>query len=341
MSRVILSVTLTISAFFGAIFADVSLAKNASPAPYLQREGVTTYIAELIREHGFSRAELEEVFAAAEKRQDIIDLISRPAERRLNWQEYSAIFLDEQRIAGGVEFWRQNEATLERAEQEYGVPPEVIVAIIGVETRYGKVTGGHRVVDALMTLGFDYPPRSRFFRKELTQFLLLAREEGKNPLSLKGSYAGAMGFGQFIPSSYRSYAVDFDNDGVRDIWQNRVDAIGSVANYFKRHGWDGRAEVAVPVTVKAESQQLLDLANDSLKPTHSVAEMAQMGVVVGELEPDAQVLLLRLAGGAQPEYWLGFDDFYVITRYNHSRLYAMAVYQLGQAIIQRYNKTVG
>ena len=308
---------------------------------YLSRAEVDAYIEELIQQHDFSRPELEEVLAAAERRQDIIDLMRRPAERRLNWHEYRKIFLDEQRIAGGVEFWQQNQATLERAEKEYGVAPEVIVAIIGVETRYGRVTGRHRVVDALMTLAFDYPPRASFFRKELTQFLLLAREEGKNPTSLTGSYAGAMGFGQFIPSSYRNYAVDFDRDGVRDIWQNRTDAIGSVANYFSRHGWRGAAQVTLPVQLKAETEQLLDIANQSLKPTHSVAEMAEMGVNVDGLDPEARVLLLRLLGGDKPEYWLGFDDFYVITRYNHSRLYAMAVYQLGQEILKRRKQSIG
>ena len=324
--------TLTVSMFFSAI---------ANADSYLKREEVDAYIDELIQQHQFSRQELEEVLKAAERRQDIIDLMRRPAERRLNWHEYSKIFLDEQRISGGVEFWRQNRASLERAQREYGVAPEVIVAIIGVETRYGRVTGRHRVVDALMTLAFDYPPRASFFRKELTQFLLLAREEGKSPLGLMGSYAGAMGYGQFIPSSFRNYAVDFDQDGVRDIWQNRVDAIGSVANYFSRHGWRGATEVTVPVRVKVETEQLLAIANESLRPTHSVAEMAQMGVIVDGLDPDAKVLLLRLAGGEKPEYWLGFDDFYVITRYNHSRLYAMAVYQLGQEIIKRRKRTVG
>ena len=323
---------LTVSMFFSAM---------VSADTYLKREEVDAYIDELIQQHQFSRQELEEVLKAAERRQDIIDLMRRPAERRLNWHEYSKIFLDEQRISGGVEFWRQNRASLERAQREYGVAPEVIVAIIGVETRYGRVTGRHRVVDALMTLAFDYPPRASFFRKELTQFLLLAREEGKSPLGLMGSYAGAMGYGQFIPSSFRNYAVDFDQDGVRDIWQNRVDAIGSVANYFSRHGWRGATEVTVPVRVKVETEQLLAIANESLRPTHSVAEMAQMGVIVDGLDPDAKVLLLRLAGGEKPEYWLGFDDFYVITRYNHSRLYAMAVYQLGQEIIKRRKRTVG
>ncbi|NCF33028.1 MAG: lytic murein transglycosylase B [Proteobacteria bacterium] len=336
MSNLVSRGTLVVSVVLSAAFSNTAFADS-----YLQRDDVVRYMDQLVQEHGFSSPELEEVFGAAKRRQDIIELISRPAERRLNWQEYSQIFLDEQRIAGGVEFWRQNQETLARAQQKYGVPPEIIVAIIGVETRYGRVTGGHRVVDALMTLGFDYPPRAQFFRKELTQFLLLAREEGKDPLSLKGSYAGAMGFGQFIPSSYRSYAVDFDNDGVRDIWQNRVDAIGSVANYFRRHGWRGDHHVAVPVEIQNESQELLELANESLKPTHSVAEMAQMGVVVDDLDLNARALLLQLSGGAKPEYWLAFDDFYVITRYNHSRLYAMAVYQLGQAIMQRRKKTVG
>ena len=332
MAKLLLLPALTVLMMFSAVTHGES---------YLSRAEVDAYIEELIQQHDFSRPELEEVLAAAERRQDIIDLMRRPAERRLNWHEYRKIFLDEQRIAGGVEFWQQNQATLERAEKEYGVSPEVIVAIIGVETRYGRVTGRHRVVDALMTLAFDYPPRASFFRKELTQFLLLAREEGKNPTSLTGSYAGAMGFGQFIPSSYRNYAVDFDRDGVRDIWQNRTDAIGSVANYFSRHGWRGAAQVTLPVQLKAETEQLLDIANQSLKPTHSVAEMAEMGVIVDGLDPEARVLLLRLLGGDKPEYWLGFDDFYVITRYNHSRLYAMAVYQLGQEILKRRKQSIG
>ncbi|HBK12881.1 MAG TPA: lytic murein transglycosylase B [Gammaproteobacteria bacterium] len=332
MAKLLLLPALTVLMMFSAVTHGES---------YLSRAEVDAYIEELIQQHDFSRPELEEVLAAAERRQDIIDLMRRPAERRLNWHEYRKIFLDEQRIAGGVEFWQQNQATLERAEKEYGVAPEVIVAIIGVETRYGRVTGRHRVVDALMTLAFDYPPRASFFRKELTQFLLLAREEGKNPTSLTGSYAGAMGFGQFIPSSYRNYAVDFDRDGVRDIWQNRTDAIGSVANYFSRHGWRGAAQVTLPVQLKAETEQLLDIANQSLKPTHSVAEMAEMGVIVDGLDPEARVLLLRLLGGDKPEYWLGFDDFYVITRYNHSRLYAMAVYQLGQEIVKRRKQSIG
>ena len=332
MAKLLLVPALTVLMVFSAV---------AHAESYLSRAEVDAYIEELIQQHNFSRPELEEVLAAAERRQDIIDLMRRPAERRLNWHEYSKIFLDEQRIAGGVEFWQQNQATLERAQKEYGVAPEVIVAIIGVETRYGRVTGRHRVVDALMTLAFDYPPRASFFRKELTQFLLLAREEGKNPISLTGSYAGAMGFGQFIPSSYRSYAVDFDQDGVRDIWQNRNDAIGSVANYFSRHGWRGAEQVTLPVQLKAETEQLLSIANQSLKPTHSIAEMAEMGVIVDGLDPDARVLLLRLLGGEKPEYWLGFDDFYVITRYNHSRLYAMAVYQLGQEIVKRRKQSIG
>lgn len=332
MAKLFLVPALTVLMIFSAV---------AHAESYLSRAEVDAYIEELIQQHNFSRPELEEVLAAAERRQDIIDLMRRPAERRLNWHEYSKIFLDEQRIVGGVEFWQQNQATLERAQKEYGVAPEVIVAIIGVETRYGRVTGRHRVVDALMTLAFDYPPRASFFRKELTQFLLLAREEGKNPISLTGSYAGAMGFGQFIPSSYRSYAVDFDQDGVRDIWQNRNDAIGSVANYFSRHGWRGAEQVTLPVRLKAETEQLLSIANQSLKPTHSIAEMAEMGVIVDGLDPDARVLLLRLLGGEKPEYWLGFDDFYVITRYNHSRLYAMAVYQLGQEIVKRRKQSIG
>jgi membrane-bound lytic murein transglycosylase B len=280
---------------------------------------------------------LEEIFRQAEKKDRIIELISRPAERRLQWHEYRKILVDQPRVKLGLKFWQENAETLARAELVYGVDAAIIVAIIGVETRYGRIMGSYRVVDALATLGFDYPPRAKFFLSELTQFLLLAREEGKSPLSLKGSYAGAMGYGQFISSSYRNFAVDFDDDGIRDIWSNEVDAIGSVANYFARHGWQGDSVVTQKVSVKAPSPELLELANSSLKPNMTLHQWQELGVempvsISEDLQANAMLMRMGQLGGS--DFWLGFNDFYVITRYNHSRLYAMAVYQLSETIRQ-------
>jgi membrane-bound lytic murein transglycosylase B len=212
----------------------------------------------------------------------------------------------------------------------YGVAPEYVVAIIGVETSYGRNTGSWRVIDALATLGFDYPPRADFFRRELTQYLLLTREEGFDPGSLKGSYAGAMGYGQFIPSSFRAYAVDFDADGRRDIWNNRVDAIGSVANYFARHGWIGNGPVAVQVTMDGEP--LPELLNASLELDQTVGGLRARGVRLDGVPDDAAAELLVMDGPEGTEYWVAFNNYYVITRYNRSRLYALAVHQLAQEI---------
>lgn len=330
--RLVVSLVLSGSLTWGPVFVPAALARDS----YLQREEVQVYIEELVADHGFSRLALDEVFSQARKQNRIIDLMSRPAERRLVWHEYRKILVDEPRISQGVAFWQENLAALERAEQEYGVAPEVIVAIIGVETRYGHVTGNFGVVDALSTLAFDYPPRAAFFRGQLTEHLLLAREEGKNPLSLKGSYAGAMGYGQFIPSSYRSFAVDFDGDGVRDIWTNKTDAIGSVANYFARHGWSGQGEVVEAVTVSEETAELVSKANGGLRPTETVSYWRAQGVEISPEQPgDRKATLMRMQQPDGADYWLGYDDFYVITRYNHSRLYAMAVYELSQQIKAR------
>jgi membrane-bound lytic murein transglycosylase B len=308
---------------------------------YINRPQVQEYIASLVADHDFSRQALMEVFQQAKKKDRIIELMSRPAERRLQWHEYRKILVDQPRIKLGVKFWQENAQTLARAEEVYGVDAAIIVAIIGVETRYGRITGSYRVVDALATLGFDYPPRAEFFLSELTQFLLLAREEGKSPMSLKGSYAGAMGFGQFISSSYRNFAVDFDGDGVRDIWSNEVDAIGSVANYFARHGWQGDGLVTQRVDVPDPSAEILAVANSSLKPTKTLHQWQQMGVTIpAAIEGDMQTpaMLMRMSQPNSADYWLGFDDFYVITRYNHSRLYALAVYQLSQEIARLKNQ---
>lgn len=292
------------------------------------------FINEISAEHNFDKQQLSTWFGDATKKQSILDAISRPAEKRLTWKEYRKIFLTESRIEKGITFWEENQAILERAEKEFGVPIEIIVAIIGVETLYGQRKGSFRVIDALSTLAFDYPPRSSFFRKELKEFLLLAREQNQDPLILTGSYAGAMGYGQFIPSSYRAYAIDYDKDGFADIWNNTEDAIGSVANYFKRHGW----KTGEKVTVRSRIDETFDEAvlNQSLKPSLTVAELREKGFksVKPIKNGSAPATAMRLEGEWGSEFWLGLHNFYVITRYNHSRLYAMAVWQLSQAILE-------
>lgn len=289
------------------------------------------FVADMVEEHGFSREELQKLFSSSEKKQSILDAIARPAEKTLNWKEYRDIFIVESRIEKGVQFWKSHQTDLDRAEQEFGVPANIIVAVIGVETRYGENKGKYRVMDALPTLAFDYPPRAKFFRKELEHFLLLTREQGQNPLSLHGSYAGAMGYGQFMPSSFRSYAVDFDGDQLKDIWDNPTDAIGSVANYLSRHGW----QKGEPITVRArvDSNYNKKLVNDQLKPQHSLSVVEESGFTATDtLEASKNYSVMRMEGVNGAEFWLGLKNFYVITRYNHSALYAMAVFQLGQSI---------
>jgi membrane-bound lytic murein transglycosylase B len=303
-------------------------------ADYENRDSVKGFVNEVAKKDGFDPQQLLNIFEQVEKKQRIIDLISRPAEKAKPWHEYREIFVTAPRIAAGVEFWEENEAALNRAGSKFGIPIEIIVAVIGVETNYGRNKGSFRVIDALSTLAFDYPPRARFFRSELRELLLLAREENKDPLELIGSYAGAMGYGQFIPSSFRAYAIDFDGDGARDIWSNQTDAIGSVANYFFRHGWDGEGPIAVPVTVTDERAD--QFANQGLKPKRSIAELRKAGVEHVSLPDQTLGALFRLEGNGGWEYWLGLHDFYVITRYNHSHMYALAVVQLSAAVRSRW-----
>jgi len=304
-------------------------------ADYENRDSVKGFVNEVAKKDGFDPQQLLSIFEQVEKKQRIIDLISRPAEKAKPWHEYREIFVTAPRIAAGVEFWEENEAALNRAGSKFGIPIEIIVAVIGVETNYGRNKGSFRVMDALSTLAFDYPPRARFFRSELRELLLLAREENKDPLELIGSYAGAMGYGQFIPSSFRAYAIDFDGDGARDIWSNQTDAIGSVANYFFRHGWDGEGPIAVPVTVTDERAD--QFANQGLKPKRSIAELRKAGVEHVSLPDQTLGALFRLEGRGGWEYWLGLHDFYVVTRYNHSHMYALAVVQLSQAVRSRWS----
>ncbi len=310
----------------------------AATAHYEERAEVRTFIDDMSARHDFSSDELTRLFSQAAFRQDIIDAMTRPAERR-PWHAYRPIFITDRRIDGGVEFWREHSEILQRAEDRFGVPPEFITAIIGVETLYGRNTGRHRVLDSLATLAFDYPPRGTFFRGELEQYLILAREEHFDPLALTGSYAGAMGKPQFIPSSYRHYAIDFDGDGQRDLFGSIADVIGSVANYFKVHGWAAGEPVVGAASVAGEGYRTLLERN--IKPHTAVRDFAGFGVSLTDtLPPDALASLVELEGSDGQEYWVALNNFYVITRYNRSSLYAMAVYQLAQEIRARHDAAV-
>lgn len=310
-----------------------AVAQPVLAGDYQQSPQVAEFIGEMTRDYGFAGEQLVELFDQVERKQAILDAISRPAEKAKPWKDYRPIFITDKRISQGVEFWKQHEATLARAEAEYGVPPEVIVAIIGVETFYGGNTGSWRVMDALSTLAFDYPPRAPFFRKELREFLLLTREEQVEPLSMTGSYAGAMGLPQFMPSSFRAYAVDFDGDGHINIWNNPTDAIGSVASYFKRHHWQpGQPVVSVATVEGAQVEQGLTVGLD---PVKNVAELRALGWTSADpLADDLPVTAFRLEGAEGAEHWLGLPNFFVITRYNRSVMYAMAVNQLAELLVE-------
>tara|TARA_R110001592_G_scaffold321037_1_gene599303 strand:+ start:49712 stop:50719 length:1008 start_codon:yes stop_codon:yes gene_type:complete len=305
----------------------------AAAADYSKHPGAQAFADRMVSEYNFDRTEVELLLKDAEKQQSIIDAMSRPAEKVKPWKDYRKIFIQEKRIDEGVKFWHENRDALNRASAKYGVAPEVIVAIIGVETFYGRIKGNYRVIDALATLSFDYPKRSPFFTKQLEHFLLLSKEQKQAPLALKGSYAGAMGYGQFIPSSYRNYAVDFDGDGFVDIWNNTTDAIGSVANYFSRHGWALDGEVVFRARVTANYD---DSALNKLKLEKTIDELSVMGFTPTQpLAGDLKAIPILLQGNRGAEFWLGLNNFYVITRYNHSRLYAMAVHELSQLILER------
>ncbi len=307
------------------------------PAAWIDAAQNEALVRRLVDQHGMSESAVRALLREATFRQDIIDAITRPYEAK-PWYQYRGLFLTTARIEGGAAFWRANRERLEQAEARYGVPAEIVVAIIGVETQYGRNLGRYRVLDALATLGFAYPPRSAFFLGELEQFLTLTQEEHLDPRQTLGSYAGAMGMGQFIPSSYRSYAVDFDGDGQRNLWQP-ADAIGSVANYFARHGWQKDERVAFPA--QATTPEAQALGNQTRETPYTVASLRQAGVRSEETLPaklPANLLTLDQVDG--PEYWVTLPNFYVITRYNHSVLYAMAVFQLSQEIRRAYQEKI-
>ena len=303
----------------------VSAQKN-----YAQRADVKNFISEMVDQHGFDRAYLEAKFASAKRLDNVLESIAKPAEKELTWKQYRPIFVTDKRSSKGRKFIKENYATLQRAEKEFGVPLEIISAIIGVESYYGKHTGKYTVFDSLTTLGFDYPKRSKFFRSELKQFLLLSKEENIDIDTMTGSYAGAMGMPQFISSSYRRYAVDFDGDGKRDLWNSMEDVIGSVANYFSVHGWIADATVTHRVTVANKS---VVRAENTLKPYVTIDQLKKQGVKIdSSLDGKQLVSLMKFKGKHGDEYWLALKNFYVITRYNHSELYAMAVFQLSEKL---------
>ncbi|WP_347989824.1 lytic murein transglycosylase B [Methylomonas sp. AM2-LC] len=291
------------------------------------------FINVMVKQHGFQEAALRQQFAQVQIQQAILDAIVKPAEAK-PWFQYREIFMTEERIAGGVKFWQDNEAALKAMQQEYGVPAEIVIAIIGVESKYGAHTGKYRVIDALATLGFAREARSDFFQKELENFLLLARSEQLDALQPMGSYAGAMGLPQFMPSSYLSYAVDFDHDGKRDIWKNSADAIASVANYFVRNQWHSGQPIAFPVSRNGQAYQ--QALHSGVKPDTSVQALQALQIQTPpQLAASTSVKLLSFQQADGDDLWLGLHNFYVITRYNHSPLYALAVYQLSQAIAER------
>jgi membrane-bound lytic murein transglycosylase B len=312
------------------------LSPIVSAENFLQREDVRAYVNELSAETGIDKNYLAGLFVKLESQQGILDAISKPAERTLTWREYRPIFLTDKRTKEGKQFIQENRALLDRAYEVYGVSPEIIAAIIGVETFYGRITGKHGVLESLATLAFDYPPRSKFFKRELSEFLVLANAEGWPAEKVLGSYAGAMGMPQFISSSYRQYAVDFDGDGLRDLFGSTADVIGSVANYLAVHGWVKNAPIAERwISGLDDKPSVRALVRKSLKPAHTAELVTKTGFKSSKIaratRGDRLVSVMTMKGQRYEEFWVGYKNFYVITRYNHSRLYAMAVYQLAKA----------
>ncbi len=294
---------------------------------------VEAFIGEMVQKHGFETTALRRLFGQVQSRPAVIRAISTPGTAR-PWHEFRSRYIEPVRIDGGVAFWRENAAALEKATREYGIPEEIIVATIGVESFYGRNTGGFRVLEALTMLAFRYPPRAELFRSELEHFLLLAREDRFDPAGIRGSYAGAMGIPQFLPSSYRRHAVDFDGDGKRDIIGSSADAIGSVANYYKTFGWRPGEATVVPAGV--EGSGIDAVLGIGIKPELRVSELRMRGVVpAAPVEEGAEAALFVVEGVAGPRYWLGLNNFYVITRYNRSVNYALTVYELAQELRAR------
>ena len=318
--------------FLSIIISSVSHSHN------VERENIRAFINNMVNKHGFKEEYLIEVLKKAESKESILKAISRPAERTLTWNQYRDIFIKKERINAGVDFWVNHKDILEKISDKTGVDIEIMLGIIGVETYFGRITGGYRVIDALSTLAFDYPKRSPFFTRELESFLLIIREEAMDPFNATGSYAGAMGSPQFMPSSYRAYAIDSDGDGKRDIWNNWEDVIGSVANYLVVHGWQKGNQIIVPALLAEDSEEI-EIKN-GLKATESIESLLSKGVIFETImNDDHPAELLKLEQKNYNDYWVAMHNFFVITKYNHSIMYGLAVYQLGQDIAEQFKKS--
>jgi membrane-bound lytic murein transglycosylase B len=323
-------IALFTSLVFGMVLAQSAAANNNSQR-FSDDPAVTSFVLDLQQRHGFDSEVLLAQFSQARPNSKVLQLIKPPASpTQRSWERYRPRFLNDRRINAGVQFWQTHQVTLAKARAIYGVPEEIIVSIIGVETEYGRNTGGFGVLEALATLAFNYPPRADFFRTELEQFLLLARENSLDPLRVKGSFAGAIGIPQFMPGSQRRYAVDFDKDEKIDLSGSVEDAIGSVARFLEQHGWRTGEPIAVPAQTNGEPPRALIEAG--IRPSLKVADLATAGIRSAADDAATVTLVDLTSPGLATEYWLGFDNFYVITRYNRSSFYAMSVFQLAEAI---------
>ena len=309
---------------------------SAQAATYAERDDVRSFIADMEMRHGLDGEALGRLFARTEALPAVLKAIAPPADPRVkSWQSYRSRFIEPRRIKAGLDFWRRYGGTLAKAEALTGVPAEIIVAIIGIETFYGRHTGRFETFAALATLAFDYPPRAPLFRRELEALLLLAREESRAPEDYRGSYAGAIGLPQFLPSSIRAYAVDFDRDARVDLSGSAEDAIGSVANFLKEHGWEEDGPISVKVGASGTAPETL--VAEGIEPRRRPQEMATFGLAISGDAPDAPAALIDLATpGAPTEYRLGYRNFYVVTRYNRSSFYAAAVTDFAATLRARH-----
>ncbi len=320
---------------FMLLCSNAAMALEITAGDYRGRDDVAAFVQRLALESQYSEAELIKLFSQVEKQSHLFAKLDKPAEKELAWHQYRRIFIKEKRISRGVEFWQRHRNLLAEIRNQTGVPEEIIIAIIGVETFYGIYKGSDPVFDSLVTIAFDYPRRAKFFTRELEEFLLLAKEQNFNPRELYGSYAGAMGLPQFISSSYRNYAVDYDGDGQVDLFNSIPDITASVANYFVKHGWRKGESVAQSLTLSKN----VSVSNMStgFKLAYQWQDLREKGFTSNaSIGDQTRVALVKLMQPKQAEYWAGLKNFYVITRYNHSELYAMAVHQLAQLIRQQY-----
>ena len=314
------------------IFSLVCTSCQTIYADYSSREEVIDFINYMSKKHGFDESYLESIFFKALPQERVIRIMDRQPEGTMTWARYKEIMVTESRISAGKEFIASHKSDLKKAERIYGVPAEIIASIIGIETRYGRIKGNIRVIDSLSTLAFDYPRRSKFFKIQLEEFLLLSKEENFNPEEIKGSIAGAMGYGQFMPDSYRKYAVDFDQDGIRDILNNPIDAIGSVANFLSKKG---KWKANTPIAIKAEALTISGPIKSSFKPYMTSMELKDMGLEISEKIPgNLKFVPISLDLEEGHEYWLGFDNYNSISRYNRSKLYVMAVFVFSNKLSQ-------